>query len=141
MSPYPPDTLFSLPIWSPLGQTPSLRPEAAFFKGKSSANAFGSGQSRELRPDRLAHNRRSDARLARPGDVPGPEAAGENGGDGAIESVGPFAEFERVPQCHPEGCDHRDRIGDALAGDVGRRAVDRLVERLTAAALRIGGTE
>ena len=52
-----------------------------------------------------------------------------------------LAHVERVAQRHAERRDHRDRIGDALAGDVGRRAVHRLVERLALLGLRIDVAE
>ena len=48
---------------------------------------------------------------------------------------------ERIAQGHAKGADHRDRIGDSLAGDVGRRSMDRLIERLAPAGLRIDVAE
>ena len=61
----------------------------------------------------------------------------ERGGDRLLDHVGLFAHVERIAQRHAERGDHGDRIGDALAGDVGRRAVHRLVQRLALLGLGI----
>ncbi len=42
-----------------------------------------------------------------------------------------------IAQSHAEGGDHGDRVGDAFAGDVGRRTMHRLIERLALAGLGI----
>src|SRR5207248_2549731 len=43
-----------------------------------------------------------------------------------IDLVGEHAHVEGIAQRHGERGDHRDRIGETLAGDIGRRAVHRL---------------
>ena len=70
-------------------------------------------------------------------DVGGAQALGERGGDRLVDQVGFLAHVERIAQRHAERGDHGDRVGNALAGDVGRRAVHRLVQRLALAGLRI----
>ena len=58
--------------------------------------------------------------------------------DGGLQAVGLVAGVEGVAQRHGEGEDAGDRIGLALPGDVGRRAVHRLVERLRPAVFGSG---
>ena len=68
-----------------------------------------------------------------------PEAS--TAGDRPLEQVGLLAEAERIAQRHAERADHGDRVGEAASGDVRRRAVHRLVERLALAGLRVLGAE
>ena len=48
--------------------------------------------------------------------------------DGRLDGVGRIVAAEREPQQHRRGQDRADRVGPVLAGDVRRRAVDRLVQ-------------
>ena len=57
-----------------------------------------------------------------------------------FQQVGGLAEAEGIAQAHGKRADHGDRVRVALAGDVGGRAVDRLVEGL-AAALGVDGAQ
>ena len=50
-----------------------------------------------------------------------------------VEQVGFVRPAERIAQRHAERADHRERVGEARAGDVGRRAVDGLVQGLALA--------
>ena len=61
---------------------------------------------------------------------------GDDARHGALDDVGLAREPERVPEQHRRAEDRADRIRDALAGDVGRRAVDRLVETARSVAER-----
>ena len=49
-----------------------------------------------------------------------------------LDPVRPLVLVERVAQHHGRRQDRRQRIREILAGDIGRRAVDRLVEALAA---------
>ena len=57
-----------------------------------------------------------------------------------LDETGLLRHVERVAQHHREGQNAGERVGDALAGDVRRAAVHRLVERLAPAA-RVGRAE
>ena len=73
-------------------------------------------------------------------DVGGAQARGQHVGDGLLDQVRRLSEAEGIAQRHAERADHGDRIGDSLAGDVGRRAVDGLIHRL-ALAIGVGRAE
>src|SRR5690606_33057536 len=66
-------------------------------------------------------------RLAALGDVAGPQPVVEHRGDGRLEPVGQLYPAEGIAQRHRKARQHGDGIGEPLAGDVGSRAVHRLV--------------
>ena len=70
----------------------------------------------------------ADARGSRRGDVRRPQSGRERVADGRLDRRGLGLESERVPQQHRRAEDRAERIGDAAARDVGRRAVDRFVQ-------------
>ena len=65
-------------------------------------------------------------------DVGGTPARLQDARYGALNALGRFRLTERIAQHHGRGKNGRERIGDALARDIGRGAVDRLVEALAA---------
>ena len=62
------------------------------------------------------------------GEIGGAEAALEHGVDRGLDARRVLRAAEAVAQHHRRREEGRERVGDALAGDVGRRAVDRLEE-------------
>ncbi len=62
------------------------------------------------------------------GNVGAAETRVEDGRDGILDRLRRGLELERVPDQERRGQDRRERVGFVLAGDVGRRAVDRLVQ-------------
>src|SRR6266851_4390057 len=78
--------------------------------------------------NRLTHLRGAHRGGALGLDVGGAQTAGEHRRDRSIELVGQRAHIERIAQRHSKRCDHRDRIGQSLAGDIRRRAVHRLIQ-------------
>src|SRR3954452_19175092 len=92
------------------------------------------GEAVQLLQDGVAHAGGADAGRAVLYDVGGAEAGVEGGADGALDEVGGVGEVEGLAEQHGEAEDAGERVGEALAGDVGRRAVDGLVEALAAAA-------
>ena len=69
-------------------------------------------------------------RVPRLRDVGRAIAFGERRAHRALDRVGKVAALERIAQHHRRRQDRRQRIGDVLARDVGRRAVHRLVQPL-----------
>ena len=84
--------------------------------------------------DRVAHAARGHGRPAVLGDVRGARAVGDAAIDGLFDGGGFALEAQRMPQQQRDAEDRADGIGDALAGDVRRRAVDRLVQAALAVA-------
>ena len=71
----------------------------------------------------------------------GAQAAAQRPGDGLVDQVGLLGQAVGIAQRHAVAGDGGDGVGEALAGDVGGRAVHRLVERLALAGLGVGRTE
>src|SRR3954454_25191909 len=92
------------------------------------------GEAGQLLQDGVAHAGGADAGRAVLHDVGGAVARIQGGADGALYEVGGVGEVERVAEQHGEAENEGERVGGALAGDVGRRAVDGLVEALAASA-------
>src|SRR3984957_11350135 len=115
---------------------PGLEIRLVLFGG----DAFG-GLLRQLLDGRVAHfaGRHRGALFST--DVGGSEPGGEHAGDGGVESVGGGMKSGGIAQGHVEGGDNRNRIGDSLAGNVGRRSVHRLIERLAPPALWVDVAE
>ena len=76
-------------------------------------------------------------RHARLHDVAGAVTIVEDGGDGFVDQVGFRLHGEGIAQAHGERHDRGDGVGLVLARDVGRRAVDRFVERALFAGLGV----
>ena len=57
---------------------------------------------------------------------------GENLLDGRLDRAGRFLVLQRMAQQHRRRENLRDRVGDVLAGDVGRGAAGRFVQAETA---------
>src|SRR5690349_1319196 len=72
----------------------------------------------------------------RAAEVGGAEAFVEHAVDGALDRGGFVGEGERVAEQERGREDGADRVGQAAAGDVGGRAVDRLVQATAAIAER-----
>src|SRR5260370_16749685 len=66
-------------------------------------------------------------------DVAGAQPGIEHKFHRLVDEIGLFGEVEGIAQHHREGEHAGERVGDVLAGDVGRAAVDGLVERLAVA--------
>src|SRR3984893_11885058 len=82
----------------------------------------------QLGENRIAHlgcrkNRRRAAR-----DIGGAQPLFEHIRNRLIEAIRKLAKIERVTQGHPERPNHGDRIGNALARDVGGGAMHRLIK-------------
>ena len=78
----------------------------------------------------FGHLRGADPALAAGAgeEVRGPQPVAERGLDGGLDPIGVGAPVEAVAEHHRHREEGRERVRDALAGDVGRRAVDRLEE-------------
>ena len=94
----------------------------------------------EALDDGVAHLARADGAAAVLLDVGGAQALIEHLRDRPLDPVGRVAEIEGIAQAHGEARDGGDRVGHALAGDVGRRAMHRLVQRAAAPGC-VGGAE
>ena len=89
---------------------------------------------RRARPARLrSPRRRADRGLPLTRQVRGAEAAVEHRIHGGLDPLCVVGPIKAVAQHHRRREDGRKRVGDALAGDVGGGAVDRLEEARDAA--------
>ena len=95
----------------------------------------------ERRQHGVAHLLRTCPGAARCGDIASTDALCQDLLDGCLDAVRGLHEVEAVAQHH--GCRQNggQRIGDALAGNIGRRAVDRLVEPEALVVQRVNGPE
>src|SRR5213082_1856282 len=100
------------------GPSVSLR---LWWRGSS---GIGSALLVERGQDRVGRFARRRALL---GEIGGQHALLDGDVDGALDGVRLVGEAQRMAQEHRDGEQRAVWIGDALAGDVGRRAVDRLV--------------
>ena len=101
------------------------------LRGRSSAKQRGGGAKYregflalshrvQRSKNRVAHRFGADLRLARLHDVPGAQTIVQHGLDGAFQKRGVLNAREGIAQAHRKGEDRRQRIGEALAGDVRR---------------------
>ena len=138
----------------PPGRGSVMRVGVGVGHGTGSQRGSGSGRFRRSgghrvrrRPtdrdpvrDRPGHAGRPDpgqavGRAARGGpQVGGPEAVVEGRAHGGLDRLGRGGPAERPAQEHRPGQDRPDRVGQVAPGDVGRRAVDRLVQAVQAVA-------
>src|SRR5690606_28530934 len=90
-------------------QPPMLRPTAESSQPREHrlADFAGAGRAAEIRPL---------------------DTVGKRGGDRLLDPRGIGFAAEAVPQHHRQAENHRHRVGLALASDVRRAAVDRLVK-------------
>ena len=116
-------------------------PSSSRISRADQARRADDGDADVRHPSALRAARARDAHRAAAdrGSSPGPREVGravprrDHAGDGAPRSrPPPRAQAERVAAEHRRREDRRERIRPVLSGDVGRRAVDRLVEAAAA---------
>jgi hypothetical protein len=115
----------SFPLLNRLSSLLNRREQVLFLPDTSSSNRVG---------DRVTHGRGADQSGAGCVDVAGAESLGNHGVDGVFDRVGGIFVAEREPQKHCGGEDLGDRIGNALAGDVGSGAAAGLIHAETGVA-------
>ena len=111
------------------GDAGALKPAAAGRERRQHADR-AVGQPRTAATTASPISRVPTRRQPRLEDVAGALALGQHPAHRALDAVRLLGQAERMPQHHRHRQDRGERIGDVLAGDVGRRAVHRLVQPL-----------